>query len=243
MDPFLPPLNGVAFRLPRASGDGPGTGFVLTLPEQAAPRERGWTARQARGHQSGAGYPARAGMDLTGMVPTIVPKRLPRASGDGPMQERLRDPSGLAAPRERGWTRAVHGALPVAFGAQSRSAYVQGQTGTYNALRAAAARSHGVLGLAGYTFLYYVDRPTLAIGEPEFAPDVPAVVFRARLRTERVSFLLDAQRAVASYPQLRGCLSLVATYAAHMVTSRSLGETTPLDLRLYRLRARCGGVR
>lgn len=133
-------------------------------------------------------------------------------------------------------------ALPVAFGAQSRAAYVQDQTGTYNALRAASARSHGVLALAGYSFLYYVDRPTLLLGDPQFAPDVPISVFRDRLRTERVSFLLDAQGAAASYPQLHGCLSLVATYAARMVTSRSLGESVPLDFRLYRLRAPCGGA-
>ena len=99
-----------------------------------------------------------------------------------------------------------------------------------------------MLALVGYSFLYYVDRPTLLLGDPEFAPDVPTIVFRSRLRTERVSFLLDAQGAVAAYPQLRGCLRPVAAYASHIVTSRSRGETAPLDLRLYRLRARCGGV-
>lgn len=129
--------------------------------------------------------------------------------------------------------------LPVAFGAQSPAAFVQEQTGTYDALRAAAARTDGVVALVGYPFLYYVPGRTLYLGEPEFALDVPTAVFRKRLRAEGVTFLLDADRSLSSYAQLRGCLEPVATYRARMVTSRSLGQSRPLTFRLYRLNGPC----
>ena len=43
MDPTLNHLKNVAYRLPRASGDGPMPAIDGQVVYKAAPRERGWT--------------------------------------------------------------------------------------------------------------------------------------------------------------------------------------------------------
>jgi 4-amino-4-deoxy-L-arabinose transferase-like glycosyltransferase len=130
-------------------------------------------------------------------------------------------------------------ALPVAVGAVSQAAYVERETGTYRALRAASGRARGTLALAGYPFSYYVGGPAVVLGDPEFAPDVATATFRARLRADSVRFLLAAGDAAGSLPALRGCLAPVARYRARLVTSRSLGTSVPLSFTLYRLRRAC----
>jgi hypothetical protein len=130
-------------------------------------------------------------------------------------------------------------ALPVAFGATSRAAYVEHETGTYNALLDASRRSSGALALAGYPFPYYVPRRAISLTTPEFAADVATPAFRARLRAEHVLYVLGGGDSALVLPQLRGCLDRVVLYHARFVTSRSLGTSVPMDLSLYRLRPPC----
>jgi hypothetical protein len=130
-------------------------------------------------------------------------------------------------------------ALPVAFGATSRSAYIQQETGAYYAIRDASRRSTGVLGFAGYFFPFYADRRAISLTLPEFAPDVPTPVFRARLRAQDIRAVFSQGDAPPPLPQLQGCLTAVALYHGRLVTSRSLGTSIPMDFRLYRLRPPC----
>ena len=95
--------------LPRASGDGPLTKKSLTDEHAAAPRERGWTRNQRRGHRVAQGCPARAGMDPLLFVFSNLNRGLPRASGDGPMPKTDAVILDKAAPHERGWTQVASG--------------------------------------------------------------------------------------------------------------------------------------
>ena len=63
MDPGRVLRVGSTVRLPRASGDGPQSSFVASLPLLAAPRERGWTRCWCLESDIETGCPARAGMD------------------------------------------------------------------------------------------------------------------------------------------------------------------------------------
>jgi hypothetical protein len=130
-------------------------------------------------------------------------------------------------------------AIPVVFGATSRRAYIERETGTYNAIRDAGGRSSGVLAFAGYFFPYYASGQGISLTPPEFAVDVPAHVFVARLHAERVRYVFSQGDGPPPLPQLRGCLEPVALYHARLVTSRSLGTSVPMDFRLYRLRPPC----
>ena len=71
--------------LPRASGDGPLFYETEYDRETAAPRERGWTRKEARLDGATFGCPARAGMDPPQSPSPPAASWLPRASGDGPM--------------------------------------------------------------------------------------------------------------------------------------------------------------
>jgi hypothetical protein len=125
--------------------------------------------------------------------------------------------------------------LPSAFGAESRAEAAERLTGTYDELHAVARRADGTLALAGYLFAFHYPEEAIQLGLPEFAPDVPPRTALRRLRAYSVSDVLVAGTA----PRLEGCLRRVARYDARFVTSRSLGESTPLALVLYRVRERC----
>ena len=55
-------------------------------------------------------------MDLASAVLPSIFARLPRVSGDGPLDARLDARAQLAAPRERGWTGIVYNAAAVVTG-------------------------------------------------------------------------------------------------------------------------------
>ena len=91
--------------LPRARGDGP-PGFVDGFrPGPASPRSRGWTQRNVDLDSCGAGFPALAGMDLYWYGCPRLASGLPRARGDGPVQQAIVRRGIEASPRSRGWTR------------------------------------------------------------------------------------------------------------------------------------------
>jgi hypothetical protein len=130
-------------------------------------------------------------------------------------------------------------AFPVAVGATSRSAYLERETGTYDAIVDASHRARGTLGLIGYPFSYNVPRRAIALTTAEFAPDVPTRVFRGRLRSEGVLYLFEEAGSLGQYPQLRGCVAPVKRYEARLVISRSLGTSVPQAFRLFHLRRSC----
>ncbi len=104
MDPRPHGLRAGDGRLPRASGDGPGTAVLYGHMVEAAPRERGWTRRLRFFSRAFRGCPARAGMDPSPPRPMRADVGLPRASGDGPCPRQEEVKLFQAAPRERGWT-------------------------------------------------------------------------------------------------------------------------------------------
>ncbi len=106
MDPWSDDVRAGLAGLPRASGDGPWMLAFARAALKAAPRERGWTLQRRRPQERDVGCPARAGMDPGRADPDLTPAWLPRASGDGPLSERVGAHLFLAAPRERGWTPA-----------------------------------------------------------------------------------------------------------------------------------------
>ena len=105
MDPRVGVKSFADMRLPRASGDGPRKCSARSASRSAAPRERGWTPCCVVFPRPAIGCPARAGMDPAPHAHDADPRRLPRASGDGPHATICNDVSSTAAPRERGWTR------------------------------------------------------------------------------------------------------------------------------------------
>ena len=105
MDPRLGHVGQLLDRLPRASGDGPGSRSGAQCVREAAPRERGWTRPDVPRRNQWYGCPARAGMDPQRDADWEGGRRLPRASGDGPENTTSTALSTRAAPRERGWTQ------------------------------------------------------------------------------------------------------------------------------------------
>ena len=104
MDPSAALKNWDAFWLPPASGDGPEMLADSSALNSAAPRERGWTQRVRPRTGPPLGCPARAGMDPGPENHQGSYPRLPRASGDGPIDHHNTAWPTKAAPRERGWT-------------------------------------------------------------------------------------------------------------------------------------------
>ena len=72
----------------------------------AAPHQRGWTHGWAASVAGAAGCPAPAGMDPRREIHSSGVTRLPRTSGDGPLQARIERHLKEAAPHQRGWTRS-----------------------------------------------------------------------------------------------------------------------------------------
>ncbi len=130
--------------------------------------------------------------------------------------------------------------LPVTVGAESRAAFVERLTGTYDAFVAARARTAGTVALAGYPLSYHFPGRAIQIGVPEFVPTLSRREYLARLRSHGVDDILVAEppRRLPELAPVRGCLTRVAAFRARFVTSRSRGTSTPLELRLYSL-ARC----
>ena len=105
MDPSKNHNRARSQRLPRASGDGPRSVSAAPWRFSAAPRERGWTFLAQGERVLKDGCPARAGMDPDVIGNDIATWWLPRASGDGPLYQRIPPSARAAAPRERGWTQ------------------------------------------------------------------------------------------------------------------------------------------
>jgi hypothetical protein len=131
--------------------------------------------------------------------------------------------------------------LPVTVGAESRQAYLERLTGTYDALLAARTRvGPGRIGVAGYDFVFDIPGQAVDLGVPEFVPSLSRAETLRRLTALRVSSILVGG-GLGSAPQLapvRGCLTETGAFAARFVTSRSLGRSIPFDFMTYSL-ARC----
>ncbi len=94
-------------RLPRARGDRPGCAMRRLLLSAASPRTRGSTARLHPAARAGCGFPAHAGIDPGEPHERALPRRLPRARGDRPLNTSTTQPLRWASPRTRGSTHCV----------------------------------------------------------------------------------------------------------------------------------------
>ena len=73
--------------------------------EPVSPHTRGWTLGDQDGGDGHRGFPAHAGMDLSGGRRSGPSRsRFPRTRGDGPGCLRLRSETGEVSPHTRGWT-------------------------------------------------------------------------------------------------------------------------------------------
>lgn len=124
--------------------------------------------------------------------------------------------------------------LPVAFGAESRAAFVQRELGTYDAFQRIEKRvgPHALVAFSGYRWPYWYPGPHIWLGWPEFSPDVPAQELLRRMQREGIDYIVSWSH-VAEPPGFTRCLRLVASFPARYVTSRSLGISQPITLRLY----------
>ena len=98
-------LGGLAMRLPRTRGDGPGRPDSAPTPRTASPHTRGWTRPERRPDDRDRGFPAHAGMDPSGTRRRQRPGWLPRTRGDGPTSGSQWSTPLQASPHTRGWTR------------------------------------------------------------------------------------------------------------------------------------------
>ncbi len=109
MDPPRPAARQRGCGLLRVCGDGPLPIRDAKQRPRAAPRMRGWTARNSTISRAYSGCPAYAGMDPTDPDQRCQTLRLPRVCGDGPLEQGLQRTEQQAAPRMRGWTRRTAG--------------------------------------------------------------------------------------------------------------------------------------
>ena len=107
MDPLSAGRGVPLWCLPRARGDGPHSRHTTPDFPQSPPRPRGWTRCGDPGRQRRLVSPAPAGMDPTGGRVGSTAYSLPRARGDGPAPQQLRDDPAASPPRPRGWTQAT----------------------------------------------------------------------------------------------------------------------------------------
>ena len=98
--------------LPRARGDGPRAMRPGPAGGGASPRSRGWTRSSRLRRRTSGGFPALAGMDPAPLSGRPIPRRLPRARGDGPVAGGHGRVQVEASPRSRGWTLSRAGARP-----------------------------------------------------------------------------------------------------------------------------------
>ena len=123
--------------------------------------------------------------------------------------------------------------LPVAFGAETRAAALERLTGTYDAFRAARARAGpGTVALAGYPYPFNFPGRAVTLDVPEFVPGLTRREFMARARSLGIVAVLVGGTPPPQLDPVRDCLSELARYHARLVTSRSLGHSTPYDLTL-----------
>ena len=94
-------------RIPRTRGDGPVLAHQWRSALADSPHPRGWTRRARQRAESGAGFPAPAGMDRLLLVASLVLFRIPRTRGDGPMRGKSAAAGRSDSPHPRGWTRAA----------------------------------------------------------------------------------------------------------------------------------------
>jgi hypothetical protein len=129
--------------------------------------------------------------------------------------------------------------IPVAFGAESRSHFLQRLTGTYDTFRRVQARVDGELGLIGYPFAFNYPGRALGLESPAFTPTVPRAEYVRRLRAYGVKEVLvsDDSYGHSVATPIAGCADPIATYHARFVKSRARGTSIPLTLTLESTRA------
>jgi len=133
--------------------------------------------------------------------------------------------------------------LPVAFGFQSRSAFLQETTGVEDVFDASATRASGTVGFADYTNIFNFPGTAIALDSPEFNSNLTRQQLLERLRAHRVTDVLTPELDLESpspLPEGRferldnlahvlrpidHCLDHLASYEANVVTSRSTGST------------------
>jgi len=131
--------------------------------------------------------------------------------------------------------------LPPVVGAESRARATQRLTGASDALHEVARRVDGPVALGGYPFAFLYPGRALPLGPPAFSVDESRASLLAHLNKYDLRWALTPAARLQDIPQLwtlRACLRRVAAYDARFVTSRSLGESTPMTLTLYRI-GRC----
>jgi hypothetical protein len=132
--------------------------------------------------------------------------------------------------------------LPVAFGRESRSAFLQHATGVQDMFDQVGRRVSGTVGFVGYTNIFNYPGRAIALDPPEFDDRMSRRAFVDRLRAHRVVDVLApetdlrqpsplpegiAERAPiygSALTAVEPCVSQVGSYDARVVTSRSRGS-------------------
>ena len=121
MDPERPPAASTSRWIPRTRGDGPGfVGRRCARPSDS-PHARGWTRPPRPRTTSGAGFPARAGMDPGRTISQPDSPRIPRTRGDGPSSRASSTVMTPDSPHARGWTLVFHGPQTLRVGFPARA--------------------------------------------------------------------------------------------------------------------------
>ena len=97
-------VNKREFGVPRACGDGPTLQHASLPLLSCSPRMRGWTGKCRPLAPIAGVFPAHAGMDRFDPNAVASSISVPRACGDGPAYQAIRDPVAKCSPRMRGWT-------------------------------------------------------------------------------------------------------------------------------------------
>jgi hypothetical protein len=133
--------------------------------------------------------------------------------------------------------------LPVAFGLESRSAFIERVTGAQDVFDAVDRETAGTVGFADYDYIFNYPGRAIAIAAPEFDDQVSRTDYLQRLRASGVTSILTPELQLdepSPLPEgriervhnlarelvpLDSCLRHVATYDANVVTSRSTGSS------------------
>ena len=133
--------------------------------------------------------------------------------------------------------------LPVAFGLEGRSEFVQRVTGVQELLDSVDRRASGTVAFADYTSIFNYSGTAIALDRPEFDRDLSRRTYLERLRNHDVTEVLTVERDLTDptpFPEgriqrihnlaqelepLDPCLRHVATYDVGVVTSRARGAT------------------
>jgi len=131
--------------------------------------------------------------------------------------------------------------LPVAFGLESRSAFLQRTTGVQDLFDSVGRRVPGTVGFADYTNIFNYPGAAIALDQPEFDDGLSRRSLVERLRAHAVTDVLTPEldldrptplpegriERIHNLSQvlrsLDPCLRHVATYDVDVVTSRSTG--------------------